>query len=130
MASLTMYYDHLNEHLSPILLVIRFKQSEMDWSKTTLKIKYPSPYHHLRMEDFQDQNIGVNILLSDLVKNSEYEPDIIGIHLPTVKHRLEGAGVDILEIEQFIIRVDDLHEIFLMNIGAKKGRDIIERTFL
>jgi hypothetical protein len=110
MPKVTVYYDWHDGVQVPIWYVINVYQDSLDWTKTNLYIPVETPFELHSFEHFQGEIVGISIFLSDLTISTD-QPGYFGIHLPYVRERAKGFGVDPWDIEQFVIQVVDIEEL-------------------
>lgn len=117
MAKITVFYDFHEEGIKPFTMVIKFKQGEMDWSKSRLRIPLEAPFKRHMSEDFVDGIVSAMVLLDDLTVNPD-EPNSFGVYLPYVKERYKNVELPLEEIEQFVIRFCDIEEVMQMDLRS------------
>ncbi|MGO4181851.1 hypothetical protein AB4Z17_11765 [Paenibacillus sp. TAF43_2] len=120
-AKLSVYFDYIEAELVPIWMILKFKQGGIDWSQDYIYVPVNLPFHRFMSEDFDDHIISLSITSTELVVSPE-RPTYVGIHLPTVKERINKLRGEKLapqflmdDIVQLLILVSDLEEILNMN---------------
>ncbi len=108
-----VFYDYYDGKIVPIWLVINTR--EIDWSSEVHIVYIHSPLEVYEREYFDENLLGMTILMSDLTRNSDINKEF-GIYLPYVKKRAKEYGVDINKIDQLIIQVCDIEELLQMTI--------------
>ncbi|MCA0754880.1 hypothetical protein KP806_07445 [Paenibacillus sp. N4] len=121
-ARLSVYFDYIEAQLVPVWLIIKFKPGGIDWTQECLYIPVHLPFHRYMAEDFDDQIISLSIAQTELVVSPE-RPSHFGIHLPTVKQRInklrgEKCAPRFLmdDIQQLVIQICDIEEVLQMNV--------------
>lgn len=100
----------------PKWLIVK-PENGFDWNTETVYIPLNQPFLRTSQEEINDDTLGISLLNSELIVNTEL-PEHIGIHFPYVKkriNRLRGEPLapifKLLEIEQLIIQISDLQII-------------------
>ncbi|MCY9695601.1 hypothetical protein [Paenibacillus alginolyticus] len=117
MAKLTVFYEFDEERIQPFLMSLRFRPIELDFSKTSLYVPIRAPFQQLRMEEIPDLEVGITVLLEDLIVNPAH-PDCIGISLSRIKQRHLALLHDLPNIQQLWIRMSDIEEVLQMDIRS------------
>lgn len=114
MDKMTVYYDNISGKRLPKWFVIRLGD-HFNWNNTYHFISLNETIENREMHDFEDGFLSITVLLDDLILNSN-KPGCFGVHLPTLKKRIETQyPIGIEEIQQFIIQVADIE--MLLEIG-------------
>jgi hypothetical protein len=121
-AKLSVYFDYIEAELVPVWMILKFKQGGIDWTQDYIYVPVNLPFHRYMSEDFDDHIISLSIASTELVVSPE-RPNHFGIHIPTVKtkiNKLRGekfAPQFILDdIQQLVIQIYDVEEVLQMNI--------------
>lgn len=120
MAKLTVFYDFHEERIQPFLMALRFRPNELDFNKTSLYVPIRAPFQQLRMEEIPDLEVGITVLLEDLIVNPAH-PECIGISLSSIKQRHITLLNDLPDIQQLWIRMSDIEEVLQMDIRSLYG---------
>lgn len=102
------FYDFYTDHVRPLQLLIKPKPGELDWSET-LYIQVSGPFARAEAEDFGDM-LGVSVLIDDMTRIPGAE-EHLGINLPQIAARYGR------EVEQLILRMDDVEEVLKLARG-------------
>lgn len=113
--NITVFYDYFESKLAPIWYVVSFRKGEFDWSKETVYIPLQAPFQRQQVEDFLPDRLGISVTLGELTLNQD-KPGKFGIYVPALKKRAVENKVDFWEVEQLIIRVEDIEELLHMNL--------------
>lgn len=117
MAKLTVFYDYHEEGIAPMVLSLRFRPDELDFSKSTLYVPLGGPFQQLAMEDIGEFDAGITVLLEDLIVHPE-RPSSIGISLARIKQRHSAHLEQLSEIQQLWLRLNDIEEVLQMDVRA------------
>ncbi|MCF6094336.1 hypothetical protein L1765_10210 [Microaerobacter geothermalis] len=115
-----VYYDYHEGELVPIWFVISL--DGIYWSDDYLYVPIEAPFESFPVDEFDENIMSFSILMSDLTRVYD-KTNEFGIYLPYVKQRVLEYGIDVTEIEQFIIQVADVEDVLQMSII----RDFIRR---
>ncbi|BFT75245.1 hypothetical protein [Paenibacillus sp. P36] len=115
MAKLTVFYDYHEEGIVPILLLLRFRPNELDFSKNSLYVPLGSPFQQLNMEEINEFDAGITVLLEDLIVHPE-RPHAIGISLSSLKLRHATHLEGLFDIQQLWLRMNDIEEVLQMEV--------------
>lgn len=117
MAKLVVFYDFHEERIQPLLMALRFRPNELDFSKSTLYIPIHAPFQQLHFEEILELETGITVLLEDLIVNPTH-PASIGISLSRIKQRHHLLLQDHPTIQQLWIRLTDIEEVLQMEIRS------------
>jgi hypothetical protein len=106
-----VYYDYHDGELVPIWYVIEFPGG-VDWSHPYFHLPIQAPFEKQNAEDFDSDMLGVSVTMNDLTLTAKHNH--IGIDLLLIQKRLDEAGIDKMDVKQFIIQVADIEEILQM----------------
>ncbi|MEK5235425.1 hypothetical protein NST99_06975 [Paenibacillus sp. FSL L8-0470] len=116
MYRLSVIYRYSEGVEIPKWLIVKPKNG-FDWSAETAYISLNQPFERTSQEEINDDTLGISILNTELMINTEL-PEHIGIHFPYVKKRINklrgeplAPSFKLLEIEQFVIQMSDLQII-------------------
>ncbi|WP_135553260.1 hypothetical protein [Paenibacillus cymbidii] len=120
MAKISVFYDYYEDKLVPQKMAVYYGRGVIDWSKEKAIISLAAPFKRKLAEDFSDEVLSLAISIDDLILLYD-RPNHFGIHLPTVKNRLNQTRGDMMpfdrsDIEQFIIQMSDIEEIMQMDL--------------
>jgi hypothetical protein len=114
-AKLTVFYDYHEEGIVPILISLRFRPNELDFSKNSLYVPLGAPFQQLNMEDINEFDVGITVLMEDLIVNPE-RPHAIGISLSSLKLRHAAQLEGLFDIQQLLLRMNDIEEVLQMDV--------------
>ncbi|MEH7392448.1 hypothetical protein [Bacillus sp. JJ1474] len=97
-----LYYEYIDRQLVPYWYVLTFSSCELNWDKHVFYYKAIKPFEYTGRDEFDETIISMPIYLSDLIINGEL-PDKIGLHLSTIRKRIESVGVDPYLVRQLIL---------------------------
>ena len=112
---ITVYYDYHEGKLAPMLYVVSFRKGQFDWSKNTVYIPIEAPFQQMGVEDFIPDSLGITVTLGELTLHYE-KPGKFGIYLSPLRQRAVESGMDYWDVEQLIIRVEDLEDLMHINL--------------
>lgn len=115
MAKLTVFYDYHEEGIVPILLSLRFRPNELDFSKNSLYVPLGAPFQQLNMEEVNELDVGITVLMEDLIVNPE-RPHAIGISFSSLKIRHAAYLEGLFDIQQLWLRMNDIEEVLQMDV--------------
>lgn len=133
MPTVWVYYeeDPVESHLVPQKLNIYFGAGVIKWDESYFYQLLEAPFQRMTPADWYDEDVmSVTISQGELLRNPD-KPGHFGIHLPSLKQRLEQELVRDLKnlglqadhvnigyevIQQFIINLADLEEIMQMDV--------------
>ena len=115
MAKLTVFYDYHEEGIVPILLSLRFRPNELDFSKNSLYVPLGAPFQQLNMEEVNELDVGITVLMEDLIVNPE-RPHAIGISLSSLKIRHATYLEELFDIQHLWLRMNDIEEVLQMDV--------------
>lgn len=115
MAKLTVFYDYHEESIVPILLSLRFRPNELNFSKNSLYVPLGGPFQQLNIEDINELDVGITVLMEDLIVNPE-RPQAIGISLSSLKFRHAAQLEGLFDIQQLWLRMNDIEEVLQMDV--------------
>ncbi|NQX45307.1 hypothetical protein HQN87_08180 [Paenibacillus tritici] len=114
MYRLNVIYRYSEGAEIPKWLIVKPKDGVFDWGIEVASIPLNQPFEQTTPEDINDDALGISILNTELLINTEL-PEHIGIHLPSVKKRINvlrgeplAPNFKLLEIEHFVIQMSDL----------------------
>lgn len=98
----------------PKWLIVKPMNGFFDWGIEVAFIPLNQPFERTTPEDINDDALGISILDTDLIINTEM-PEHVGIHFPSVKDRINrlrgeplAPSFKLLEIQHFVIQISDL----------------------
>ncbi|MBY0122199.1 hypothetical protein [Bacillus sp. S/N-304-OC-R1] len=112
-----LYYEYVEKQLVPYWYVLTFSPFELNWDKHIHYYDALKPFEYTGRDEFDESIISMPIYLSDLVFNNDL-PGKIGIHLSTIRKRIESIGVDPCLIRQLVLPHPELDEF--INILPKE----------
>ncbi|MEH7521963.1 hypothetical protein V7149_01570 [Bacillus sp. JJ1503] len=104
-----LYYEYVDRKLVPYWYVLTFSSCELNWDKHVFYYNAIKPFEYIGRDEFDESIISMPIYLSDLVINGDL-PDKIGLHLSTIRKRIERNGIDPYIVRQLIISANELDE--------------------
>lgn len=114
MYRLSVIYRYSEGVEIPKWLIVKPKDGVFDWVSEVASIPLEQPFEQTTLEDINDDALGISILNTELLINTEL-PEHIGIHLPSVKKRINilrgepfTPNFKLYEIEHFVIQMSDL----------------------
>lgn len=117
MAKLTVFYDYHEEGIVPILLSLRFRPGELDFSRNSLYVPLGAPFQQLVMEDIGDLDAGISVFMEDLIVHPE-RPHTIGISITRLSQRHAEHLEQLADIQQLWLRMNDIEEVLQMDIRS------------
>lgn len=116
MAKATVFYEYdIEGNKVPKWYVLHVGSYSLDWSKSSLYIPIEAPFQIQDAENFNNQTMSLTVSMGELIQNPD-KPHHFGIDLSSVKKDAEKRGVNVEEVEQFILLVGDIEEIMQMTI--------------
>ncbi|SES94157.1 hypothetical protein SAMN05216389_103269 [Oceanobacillus limi] len=109
MNDVTMYYEYIHDEKVPVWFVVE----NIDWSNPSLYLNLKS-YSQRDISYFQNDDIKVSVLLSDLILNHIQE-NHFGINLINIESGINDYGYDKRHIKALVIRVVDVKEVIYMD---------------
>lgn len=109
---ISVYYEFHDEDIKPFMLLIKFKPGALQWDKSFLYVHLDTPFLRFMADEFADGILSATILLEDLTV-SPLKPGQFGIHLPPVRVRCAGYGLE--NIEQLLVRMCDIEDVLQMD---------------
>ncbi|WP_062052406.1 hypothetical protein [Bacillus sp. JCM 19034] len=113
---LSVYYDEIDGLLNPqwMLMLIPCNTSE-----EYITVAVDAPFERFWPEDFHDA-LSVTTVTQAALTKDPFNNKQFSVHIPTVLSDLkyQNKSMDIDSIDYFLVRLDDLEELLLMNVRS------------
>lgn len=124
MFSLHIIHTYSNGLKIPKWLIVKPVNGCFDWSCETIYIALDQTFNIITQEEINDDVLGLSILSTELVTNSEF-PNHIGVYIPWVKeriHKIRGEEFSprfvLSDIEHLVIQMTDIEISTMMNFRS------------
>lgn len=121
MPDITVYYDHFEDRLAPVWMLVRLTKGFLNGKEKYLPISIETPFNRHLAEDFHSDLMSMSLQMEDLTLHPEH-PGEFRIYLPSLNERIQNekrrAFEDFNEhdIEQLIIQMADIEEVLQTDI--------------
>lgn len=112
MAKIGVIYDYIEDKISPMKMVIRFSQGEIDWTRNQMYVPIQTPFQRFDQYDFNLELPAISVHMEDLIVNQD-KPGFFGINLKTIRERV-GYIHEVIRV--FFIQMSDIEDVLEMDI--------------